>query len=495
MKRTYIFLTFLVISFFAGAQQDRYIIRYDVVNNQQEYLIVRKGKDTSQTSVIDLTRSNQVTLQVNNLAGSFKQSIEYKYKEAEQGTIVNPWWGQAINGVGGLSNLSSLTGILTKASGADGNGVEKDLKSMEINEAAAARSQFLLRYNQFADVYSTWFKAYVFEQNCRSLWLDLSRLRYNLQYPSEKVKQLSRTKTNEFMPGAADDPDLLLAQGGAGNTTTAFKNLTEAFGFVRTAMDNYSAAKVSAKDRYTDSLYQLAANIMDKGNRLNTASGNEDATTYLGRIVNVYKQILQDTYVRTVPLEIGSRTRAAVIRLTPVIDSVTMQALSISISDTTTREITIYKKAPLRFRNTYGMSFVYFNVNRWHYFVKTQNNVSVIAREGGDFFQPVLATLLHFYSPRDKGFRWGGSFGAGVPISGESTNLNILVGLSTFLGKNDPLCITAGVSGAKVKKLSGYQPGDVVSFQQLNANDYNQVYRIGFFIGITFNPAALNAKD
>ncbi len=116
-------------------------------------------------------------------------------------------------------------------------------------------------------------------------------------------------------------------------------------------------------------------------------------------------------------------------------------------------------------------------------------------RESADQFQPVVVTYLHFYAPRDKGFRWGGTFGAGIPVGGDNSKLNIMLGLSTFLGKNDPVCITAGVTGTQIKKLSGWKTGDKTSFTQLTSNNYNSVYRAGYFLALTFNPSNLNMKD
>lgn len=181
----------------------------------------------------------------------------------------------------------------------------------------------------------------------------------------------------------------------------------------------------------------------------------------------------------------------AEIQFIPKIDSVTSAATGISATDTITKWVTIYKKEPLRFRNSVGFSFVSFAENRWNYYVASD---SCIAREGGDYYQPVIVTYLHFYSPRDRGFRWGGSFGAGLPLTGDDKQLNILLGLSTFFGKNDPVCITAGVAAAKVKKLSGVTIGEKVSSTNYTIN-YQHVYRAGYFISLSFNPSALNNRD
>jgi hypothetical protein len=150
----------------------------------------------------------------------------------------------------------------------------------------------------------------------------------------------------------------------------------------------------------------------------------------------------------------------AEVLFTPEIDSATSALTNIRSKDTVTRWIAVYKKEPLRFRNTFGFSFVSYAENRWKYFVRRD---SVIDKVSADQFQPVIVTYLHFYAPRDRGFRWGGSFGAGFPVSGDNKQLNLMIGLSTFLGKGDPVCLTAGISGTQVKKLYGVSSGEKVN--------------------------------
>lgn len=146
----------------------------------------------------------------------------------------------------------------------------------------------------------------------------------------------------------------------------------------------------------------------------------------------------------------------------------------------------------MRFRNSFGFSFVSYAENRWNYYIGPD---SIVSRETGSQFQPVIVTFLHFYSPRDKGFRWGGSLGAGLPLGGDNTKLNIMLGFSTFLGKNDPVSITAGISGTQVKKISGLKLGDKVNISELADRNFTSVYRTGYFIAVTFNPGSLNTKD
>ena len=256
---------------------------------------------------------------------------------------------------------------------------------------------------------------------------------------------------------------------------------------------NYSSFReLEIKSPQADTLVVKAEKGMSQVNNTPINAGGNNTGGVVARITDLYRQILNDSYTNLTPLDVNRKTIIAEVRFTPVIDSVTAALLNMKGQDTIKKWITIYKKEPLRFRNTFGFSFVSFAENRWHYFVNANN---IIARETADQFQPVVVSYLHFYAPRDKGFRWGGSLGAGLPVGGDNTKLNIMLGLSTFLGKNDPVCISAGVSGTQVKKLSGYSLGDKVTFSALTDNNFASVYRVGYFLALSFNPGSLNSKD
>ncbi|HEY6064304.1 MAG TPA: hypothetical protein VIV35_11880, partial [Chitinophagaceae bacterium] len=329
--------------------------------------------------------------------------------------------------------------------------------------------------------------ALYFEQNCEVLWKDLAGLRYDMQSPAAEVKKAARQKTLAVFPGINDNPSAILSAGNTMNPST----LAAAVKTNYTALtDAYSLFKeFDVKSGLADSLVSSATK---KIYAVNNSAAVKNTDDVVGRITDLYRRIISDSYTYTTPLEVNRKTIMAEIRFTPVIDSATAAALNINAKDTIKRWIPIYKKEPLRFRNTFGFSFVSYAENRWHYYVRPD---SVVAKESGDQFQPVIVTYLHFYSPRDKGFRWGGSFGAGLPVGGDNTKLNLMLGLSTFLGKNDPVCITAGVSGTQVKKLSGLNVGDKINAAELSDRNYSSVYRIGYFISLTFNPGSLNLND
>jgi hypothetical protein len=486
MKKLCSLLLFLPVVLLLQAQ--RYIIRYDLAGEDIKYYEVNKRGDTAAVPVINLSRSNKVNLTLQNLPGSFRDTIFYKIKAETSETIVNPFWGGDMGGTSGLAFLKKYTDKLYQST-------DVSVKS-NTDLDKAAREKVISDYNLFIDSYNNWTRAALFEEECKGLWKELAGLRYNIEQTAVAVKQTAHKKTADLFPGINENSSpIQVAEWVAEQDPARLKELLK---------KAYEKVFLSYRDltfpnSQIDSLISSSKKLMNTADSYPFSTGENNVSETVNRIIALYRQIMKDSYVRTLPLTIERNTSAAIIKLTPVVDSATRKLLHMPLNDTVERTVTIYKKSPIRFRNTFGISFVSYAENRWNYFVKTNNTINTIEKESADIFLPVVTAFLHFYSPRDKGFRWGGSFGAGITLGGGENDignqLNILLGLSTFLGRNDPVCISAGISGARVKKLSGYRPGDIVPFQQLEEKHYNNVYRNGYFIAVTFNPTGLNAKD
>lgn len=467
--------------------QQQYIIRYDLAREEIKYFRIKRTGDTTPVSVIDLSKTNRVKLQLTNTANSYRREIKYITREEEPETVIIPGMGSSTissltNAFPGISNKSLSVGDIFKKS------EDKGFEILtENNEQKTAKLRFTSQYNAFMAAYTQWKQSRVFyEQNCKVLWKDLAGLRYSLQYPADEVRLTARKKMQAVFPEAADANYPVLA----GNAPAGPQALAASAKSSFTEMANtyLSFKELEIKSGTADSLAKEAITAMTEISNNATAQTDEITT----RITELYRQILSDSYTSLTPLEISRKTIMAEVQLMPVIDSVTASLLNMKGPDTIKRWISLYKKEPLRFRNTFGFSFVSFAENRWHYFVRSD---STIGRESADQYQPVIVTYLHFYAPRDRGFRWGGSLGVGVPLGGDNTKVNIMMGLSTFLGKGDPVCLTAGVSGTQVNKLLGIKTGDKVDFTELTNKNYQSVYRLGYFVAVTFNPGSLSQKD
>ncbi|MBI5373438.1 MAG: hypothetical protein HZA79_15550 [Sphingobacteriales bacterium] len=488
MKACWVVLGLVLCNFTLPAQQ--HLIRYDIAGEHVSYFKIRKPGDTVTVSVLPISKTNRVNLQLINAANSYQRRVTYINREETPEAIIIPGLGSnpAQNLVNGLAvidpQLMNAADIFKKQ---ENDNKMVDLEA-ETSQQKAAKLAFASRYNEFTAAISQWRNAVLFEQNCQALWKDLAGLRYSMQEPAAQVKRAAKEKTETVFPGAGENPSVILLNNNADNLKSAVTAVRNKFTALFQTYSSFSNLDIESP--VADSLIKEAQGRTERVNVNTVTAKGPDAV--VNRIAELFRQIQNDHYTQLTTLDISRKTIMAEIDFIPLIDSVTADALNMGQRDTIKRLVPIFKKEPLRFRNTFGFSFVSYAENRWHYYVTPD---SLIARETADQFQPVVVTYLHFYAPRDRGFRWGGTFGAGVPVGGDNSKLNIMIGLSTYLGKNDPVCISAGLAGTQVKKLSGWKTGDKVSFSSLGSNDYSTVYRLGYFFALTFNPGNLNLKD
>lgn len=497
--KTQLFL-YSFLALFGSLSAQTYVIQYDVSTDAIEYLKVKRPGDTVRTSYVDMSRGKDVQLRLVNLANSYRRTVRLVNEPRQQESLVLPFFGSL--GGGGdffkgmkqydttaaspnqLFNLLMNAG--TNKSPNKSGGLEDDAQE-KLLRAKLALQKVGLYYSGFNKAYESWQQGILFEENCNLLWKELTGLRYSLQLPATEIKKQTISKTRAVVPDVADNPAAFVMQQQRDIQSLKaiveqqYNLLFQAYGDYR----NYNMPFTAA-----DTLVKQAGKQAEQVKQVAVATEN---TNLMPRIAELYRQIINDRYIQQVPLILNSGTTSVELILTPQTDTLTARMLDMQVTDTPIlRRIPVYKKEPMRFRNTFGVSFTRFADYRWKYFV---NSTGKIDRETNDEYVPVFVTYIHFYAPKDRGFRWGGSFGAGLPMSGDNRQVHLMLGLSTFFGKNDPVAITAGVCGAQVEKLTGYSLGDVVPFTELQDSNFRSVNRIGYFLSLTFNPSALLSNN
>ena len=481
MKIFALAIGFVLTGLSAAAQ---YIIRYDVAREQVNYLRIRNG-DTVSTPVIRLGPGSRVNLQLVNAANSYKKQVSYQENTIPTPAPVIPYIGNTIQKIlkaGGGDDTKSLAveDIFKKRT--DDKFVEM---GVENEQQKAAKAAFAKTYNEFNLLYARWQQSKQQVTLYEGLWKDLAVLRYTLQQPAENIRQSAREKTQGLFPGIGDDAGQILLLAAASSPNALSASLNRKLQELKQAYDALRQNEVTPGA--SESLLREATGRNTQAAAVN-GSGEPDADSLARRISALYGAILNDSYGMLTPLTVNSRTESVELSFIPDADPQTAAAAQLRLTDTVRRWLPVVKTGPVRFRNTIGFSFVTFTETRRSYYVSAD---SVIHRETGDQFQPVVVTYLHFYAPKDRGLRWGGSLGAGIPVGGDENKLNIMLGLSAFLGKNDPVCLSIGLSGAQVKTLSGWKPGDKLPYDELKTKDFRNVYRVGYFLAISFNPSAL----
>ncbi len=486
MRRGVILIACMAMTLLSSGQQHQYLIRYNLADETVNYFRIGKKGDTLPVTVVNLSKAKQVNLKLENATNGYSTRIIYHESELREDSVQVPGFGADLMGkLGGGILKSTIPDTKSER--------ENDFEALFLNaEQKNATRAFSSQYQAYAAAYSAWKKAILFDEECKLLWQDLVDLRYNTRFPAVKIKETARNRTAAIFPDIAGNSATVILLSSAPDTRAQETTMKNNYAAMQKGYAGFRALDLSWPAG--DSFMRIAERGMEQLNNYRAEDPGVDNDKLRKRIAALYHQITTDNYSQLAPLSINRKTQSAEIVFQPVIDPFD-SALARSLRiDTFARNLPVYKKDPLRFRNTVGFSFMTFAENKWNYFIKPD---STIGRASGDQFRPYVVTFLHFYSPRSKGFRWGGSFGAGFAIGGDNTNRwNLMLGLSTFLGKNDPLCISAGVAGAQVDKLVGVNAGDKVSLPEFKLKDYyKSVYRLGYYISLTFNTAALNTRD
>lgn len=132
-----------------------------------------------------------------------------------------------------------------------------------------------------------------------------------------------------------------------------------------------------------------------------------------------------------------------------------------------------------------GISFGQFFDRPQSYFVRD----TIIRGEDKDSFFPVISSFFHFYGQSKGTVSLGGSFGIGLPITGDNAgqSASFFLGPSLIIGRAERLVLTTGIMGAQVERLAqGYEAGDRF-VSDANLPPTKEVYETGFFLGLSFN--------
>lgn len=139
----------------------------------------------------------------------------------------------------------------------------------------------------------------------------------------------------------------------------------------------------------------------------------------------------------------------------------------------------------LKFNTSVGLGFGQTFKQPYNYFIRD----STVHRTRKDAFVPMVASFLNFYYLRPASISWGGSIGAGLPVTGGEgfQSINFFLGPSMIIGHSGRIVFTTGIMGGRVAyPAQGYQvgdrfPGDSGLFKTETS------YQLGYFMSVTFN--------
>jgi len=147
--------------------------------------------------------------------------------------------------------------------------------------------------------------------------------------------------------------------------------------------------------------------------------------------------------------------------------------------------VTVRVYGGLRMTTSVGLGFSQYFQRPNTYFIRD----STVQSSRKDAFVPQLSSFLHFYYPRPGKISWGGSIGAGMPLSGGEglQSLAFFMGPSLVIGQNSRIILSTGLMGGRVARPSqGYQTGDrFPSDPSLFVTE--SAYQLGYFFSASFN--------
>jgi hypothetical protein len=465
----YFIASVLFVLPFSGMSQ-QYLIKYDLSNMKSNYF--RIGQDTSRVRSVDLKKNGRIILKVENFNPFYWNAKVTSYKvpveeESGYGNVFNPL-GILTHGFGDiLSNMPFLDLPKSKGNGTDPN------------------SRFLSTATKYAEQYEK-------VQMLMNKYEELSVVRMQLQelkYNNTKTEAAIKSEAHDLVAKTLETDSLNLLNfmrigkqynNELVNTLSELNSLNaelqEQFPTVNpdNRVEGKSFKEIAQK---TSNSYSALAKVQAMEQK--SPAFMMDEVVEVG---NLYRDIAKANFNFTYAVNSEPDLSYIKLELFPKDNTVS--------KDTMVQYFQLNGKKNLKIRNSVGLAFTSFRNNN-SYFV---NDDSVIEKNSHDLFTPIVATFIHFYSGNNSGFRWGGTFGVGIPLTGEKKDINFLLGLTTAFGQNEPILFSFGLSGGKVNKLTrGYEVGQKVK-QTNTTNLTASSYDIGAFVSISFNLSNLGKK-
>ncbi len=453
-------------SFSALAQQ--YMIAHDLQSQKTEYYKIT-SRDTQAVKDISLKKQGRIFLRVDNYNPFYWNAKVTAYKkpvEEEEG------YGMAFNPFSVLAGgLGKMMSTLPKL-------------DMPTNRGAGGTSA----NDRFLSTASSYAKAYQRVQQLNQQYEDLQLLNVQLQelkYETRKTENQIKTEARNIVQTTLGVPSLELSQSIATgrnldrhltNAIDSAAMLKQQLGFIYTEVDTNEVVNGLAFSQ----INQRAVSSYRYIDKVNT----DDAFTQLVmQIGKTYNEITMTDYKFVYAVNSDPELSDLKLEIFP--------REGTGAKDTVVKYFSMNGRSNLRIRNSLGVAFSHFKQNNTTYYITDD---SVIGEADGDAFSPVLSTFIHFYSSRVANMKWGGAFGFGIPLQGEEKDINFLLGASMIFGRNEPLMVTFGASGAKVDKLTN---GNVLGGKTTEtdaAKLTRSSYGIGAFVAVSFNLGSLNVS-
>jgi hypothetical protein len=331
---------------------------------------------------------------------------------------------------------------------------------------------------------------------------EIQRIRYDPNLEPTKIKALAMEYAQKIF--GETDPDKITLQlildrpktgEVLGNIATEYKTTVSRYNSylmkvddVKKELKGFSFPETTLPD-YIIAIDQASV----KGNaRLGIFESNRDTlmtraagmdamgTDKLSELRTVYTVLMQNEFSKTYRHEAQGELMTFKISL-KALESVKDNGAH----DKKIPPITVKSYGGMKVNTSVGLGFAQYFKRPQQFFVRD----SVVSASNKDAFVPTLSSFVHFYYQRPAMVSWGGSFGAGMPLTGGDglQSITFFLGPSMIIGQGSRIVISTGLMGGRVSKpAQGYKPGDhFPSDAALFTTE--SAYELGYFLSATFN--------
>ncbi len=505
MNRLLLLTITILFGFMAHSQE--IIIEYDYIGKTSRYLKTDKHGDTVTVKSPIVKSGTDVLVKVIN----FNENALFTEAEITSETLVessNPFG--LLNMLSPIFNVASK-GVLTNMF--DDRGVDISEIEFGFSSDVANDPQLKTVQDKFMTLNRKVYNLALLEQTIQDLEFGLNQLyilsRNTKLYPAEIKEQARQIVSTTLKNG--DQPELSSFYR---KRETILKESREQIASVNlvskdilkyehlTQQDNFGFASAENLQVY-EQLTIETENLVEAIEDFESTFSKEEIEQMLQLMQQLYFSISNSSFTySTNALAEGDRTNINLVfyAIPPVgtIDNseeeideeedlesdfgYSLPSQNYSAKPLRTKSFKVKVSGGLKVSPSIGIAFPsYFGASKDYY----ARGDSAIVEVKGNNFTPNIAAFVNFYPYTGRAVNFGGSFGVGIPISGEAISPSFLLGGSLILGNKYRIAITAGMATGPVSRLeNGYEVGQILEqFQELKTKIK---YTVGFYSGISF---------
>lgn len=464
----FIFLVILVTFSTLDSTAQKLVILHDFIKEKSDYYKIRSNGDTVVLRKPGFNAKGNITLVITNYNPFYWVSTVEKMEEAKEEENLN----KIFNPLGLLKQMG-------------GGMIEQFVQMTQVGGSRGA-SRISRVYIQYKANYNELSKMVTTLNQYHAAVAKLTELKYNVADPTGNIKR----KATEVFTGVTGveptETDSALSKS---------RELDARYDYLKYSLDTlyrtFRSNLYSTGEEMDDAEKELWLNIKAEMEsyyqpRIAALELKQPPNPFgdeMGKITSLYKDISNTKF--EFHYQVNANSNISSLRVMS-----TASPEVASSRDTIARFIAIKRKGGVRLTNSFGICFA--SASEKEYFVGKD---SIVGSNRANLFTPLLSSFVHFYARNNNSLKWGGNVGVGIALSGEEKGVAFLGGLSAIFGRRDELIVSLGAVGTKVKQLSnGWKVGDRVSAPNNFSLPTQSYYRIGGFVGFTFNVSALTNK-